>query len=249
MVTDRPAESPDGGADTADSGRASSDADVRPDAEPIAPDDPDAAVDDGTATLATLDGCFFDVVDIDDVHELDVGVEGTRYGWMTFEYTVIAGAWREDLFDRPVLNHGLFVVARNVAPFEGRYILGNAAQMKPAASGLDRKSVFYGRVDLEKKPAGLGYTGYTSWRSGMAWVPGETYRVHILLDAVAREQRLQLFHDGEVVATTVGPIDYFAPSLTESTFRVTFGGIESEEREVKPVGWSFCDLVVRAEPL
>jgi hypothetical protein len=194
--------------------------------------------------------CFFTVVTVDDERSFQVGVAGTSYAWISIEYEVIHGGWREDLYDREVLNHGLVGLSRNVPDFVGGYILGNAAQIHPQVANLDRKSVFYGRVDLEEKPPGQGYTGYTSWRDAMAWVAGETYRVRIVLDAVAAEQRLEIFHDAaDPEVTHVGPIGYFEPALTSAGFTLTFGGIESAEREVKPLGWEFCNLLVEGETL
>ena len=207
-------------------------------------------LDCGVCTLiASEAGCFLEVVDPDSLYERVVGVVGIRSGWMSFDYDVIHGGWRQDLYDREVLNHGLFGLSRNVPEFVGRYILGNAAQIRPGDAGLSRKSVFYGRVDLEPRPAGQGWMGYTSWRDNIAWQVGETYHVHVVLDAVAAEQILDVRHGADLLMHRVAPIEYFEPSLTSSAFTLSLGGVETDEREVKPLGWRFCDLEVHAEAL
>lgn len=193
-------------------------------------------------------GCFLDMVDTSSEWEISVG-GGVTYARMAIEYDTVHGGWRTDLYSRPVLNHGLFGFTRDVSFFPGRYILGNAAQIHPAHATLDRKSVFYGRVDLDPKPPGEGWTGYTSWRDNFAWTPGETYHVLLLLDAVAQEQTLEISVGGQVVLSRVGPIPYFDPSLTDVTWIAKFGGEESNEREVKVVGWQFCNLLIRGEEL
>lgn len=193
-------------------------------------------------------GCFLDMVDVNDQWEVDVGGTDT-YSWIAIEYDTVHGGWRTDLYNRTVLNHGLFGFARTAPTFPERYILGNAAQIHPAHATLDRKSVFYGRVDLELKPPGEGWTGYTSWRDNYGWTPGETYHVRILLDAVAQEQVLEISHNGTLELTRVGPIPYFDPTLTAVVWTATFGGLESADREVKPVGWQFCNLLIEAELL
>lgn len=193
-------------------------------------------------------GCFLDMVDVNSSWEVDVGGTDT-YAWIAIEYDTVHGGWRTDVFDRVVLNHGLFGFSRNVSAFSGRYILGNAAQIHPAHATLDRKSIFYGRLDLETKPPGEGWTGYTSWRDNFPWTPGETYHVRILLDAVAQEQVLEIYHGGTLELTRTGPIPYFDPSLTAVTWTATFGGTESADREVKAVGWQFCNLLIEAEEL
>lgn len=193
--------------------------------------------------LAQEQGCFFTVNSIGEIWEAPLGEVGTTYASLAFEYDVMPTSWREDVFDRPVLNHGLFDLRRDVGPFVGRYILGNAAQIKPDAANLARRSIFYARVDLEPKPQGQGWTGYTSFRDNMAWQLGETYHVSIELDAVAAKQTLVISRNGQEELTTVGDIPYFEPSLTTSGFIVKFGGTESNEREVQPLGWSFCDFI------
>jgi len=193
-------------------------------------------------------GCFLDMVDTSSEWEISVG-GGVTYSRMAIEYDVTHGGWRTDLYNREVLNHGLFGFTRDVSFFPGRYILGNAAQIHPAHATLDRKSIFYGRVDLEQKPPGEGWTGYTSWRDNFAWTPGETYHVFILLDAVAQEQVLEIYLGGQLELTRTGPIPYFDPSLTNVSWTAKFGGEESAEREVKAVGWEFCNLLIRGEEL
>jgi len=193
-------------------------------------------------------GCFLDMVDVNSSWEVDVGGTDT-YAWIAIEYDTVHGGWRTDLYSREVLNHGLFGFTRNAATFPERYILGNAAQIHPAHPTLDRKSVFYGRVDLETKPPGEGWTGYTSWRDPYPWTPGETYHVRIVLDAVAQEQILEIYHGGVLDLSRVGPIPYFDPTLTAVVWTATFGGEESADREVKPLGWQFCNLLIEADEL
>ncbi|MFH2008322.1 MAG: hypothetical protein ABI333_17185 [bacterium] len=193
-------------------------------------------------------GCFLDMVDTSSEWEISVG-GGVTYSRMAIEYDTVHGGWRTDLYSREVLNHGLFGFTRDVSFFPGRYILGNAAQIHPAHPTLDRKSVFYGRIDLEEKPPGEGWTGYTSWRDDFPWTEGETYHVFILLDAVAQEQILEIYHTGQQVLQRIGPIPYFDPSLTTVSWTARFGGEESTDREVKPVGWQFCNLLIRGEEL
>ena len=198
--------------------------------------------------LHTEPGCFLDMVDVNSTWEIDVGGTDT-YAWMAIEYDTVQGGWRTDVYDRVVLNHGLFGFARNAPAFAERYILGNAAQIHPAHPTLDRKSVFYGRLDLETKPAGEGWTGYTSWRDNFPWTVGETYHVRILLDAVNQEQVLEIYHGGTLALTRTGPIPYFDPTLTAVVWTAKFGGEESADREVKPLGWQFCNLLIEAEVL
>jgi len=239
-----------------DAGSVASDAGQGADAAPIVEADAGGQPDTGRqpdagshTLLASEVGCFLEVVDADSLYERVVGTAGAKYEWMSFDYDVIHGGWREDLYDREVLNHGLFGLSRNVPDFVGRYILGNAAQIRPGDPGLSRKSVFYGRVDLEPRPPGEGWMGYTSWRDAVAWQAGETYHVRVVLDAVAAQQVLEVTHGGDLVMRRVAPIDYFDPSLTSQPFTVTFGGVETDEREVKPLGWQFCDLEVHAQAL
>jgi hypothetical protein len=244
---DPPLQSADAGAAAIDAGD-----------DPLPGDDANSAWDaglvppdgaPGVVTLQSAAGCFFTVADASSSHELPAGEAGVQYSWISIDYRVTHGGWRDELFDRPVLNHGLFGMSRNVGDFVGRYILGNAAQIKPPQNNLDRKSVFYGRVDLEPRPQGEGWMGYTAWRGGTPWVEGQTYDIHILLDAVAGTQYLEVKRGADVLTQVTGDIAYFEPSLSEATYTLTFGGTESDEREVKAVGWEFCDLSVRAEIL
>ncbi len=199
--------------------------------------------------LHTKEGCFLNKLGANDKYEIDVGAMGTAYSWISIELEAVHGGWRTDLYDRPVLNHNLFGLSRNVSAFEGRYILGEAAQIKPDKANLDRRSVLYGRLDLDKKPAGQGWTGYTSFRDPYPWTEGKTYSVKVTLDAVGKKQTLVLATKGEQDLVTVGDIPYFDTSLTTSTFKLAVGGEESDGREVKPLGWTFCNLLVQAEPL
>jgi len=218
------------------------------DAAPSAGPDAAAETDAAEPSLASASGCFFTVDNPDSHHEIVFGEAGARYASLRIEYDVVHGGWRNELFDREVLNHNLMGLKRNVPDFVGRYILGNAAQIRPAETGLARKSLFYGRVDLEPRPDGQGYMGYTAWRDNFKWVPGKTYHVTVVLDAIARTQRLTVT-DGVEQRVLTGDIDYWEPSLSESTFTLTLGGMESDGREVNAVGWQFCDLVVRGETL
>jgi len=212
--------------------------------------DPDAApgVDAAPAADLLLDepGCFFTVPAAGPGYARVIGEPGAHYRTLIIRYRVEHGGWREELFDRTVLNHNLLGLSRNVSASVGRYILGHAAQMKPNTAGYDRKSLMYGRVDLEPRPPGEGYTGYTSWRTPFAWRPGDTYQVDLVLDATTREQRLVVTAPDASTATTVGDIPYYDASLSAATFTLDLGGTDSDDREVRAVGWTFCDLTVEA---
>ena len=213
---------------------ASHDASPLPDAPP------------GVDVLAQAPGCFFTAKATGPAYETSVGEAGVAYRWITIDYDVIHGGWREDLYHRPVLNHNLMGLSRNVQAFVGRYILGNAAQIKPPTTGLARVSLMYGRVDLQPRPQGQGYTGYTGWRQNFAWRTGDRYHVQVRIDAVTHTQRLAVTAPNGQTSTLTGDIAYYEPSLSEPTFTLQLGGEDSDEREVRAVGWQFCDLNVQA---
>jgi hypothetical protein len=243
---------PAGGADATTTASSDAARSTAPDSAPAAADAgvdvPDGAP--GVDVLASESGCFFTAATGQPNWTAQVGASGAQYRWITIDYDVIHGGWRQELFDRPVLNHNLMGLTRRDPEFVGRYILGNAAQIRPQENGLARKSLFYGRVDLEPRPAGQGYTGYTSWRSNFSWQVGETYHVRVRIDAITKTQRLVVTHvGGTESATTVGEIAYWEPRLSASTFDLELGGTESDGREVRAVGWQFCDLRVEARPL
>lgn len=228
------------------------------DAEPqLLGDAAEAAVDAGESNpdaapaadvLATETGCFFTSQLGQPLYTVNIGEPGAEYRWIRIEYHVVHGGWRQDVFDREVLNHNLMGLSRKDPEFVGRYILGNAARIQPAKPNLDRKSLFYGRVDLEPRPQGQGWMGYTGWRTPFNWVPGETYHVQVELNAATKKQRLVVTHSsGAPSATTVGDIAYWEPSLSAATFELELGGFESDGREVQAAGWQFCDLSVWAK--
>lgn len=198
--------------------------------------------------LASQPGCFFTVANPSSTWQTQVGERALQYSRLQIDYDVIHGGWRTELFDRSVLNHNLMGLTRNVGDFVGRYILGNAARIQPNTAGLTRQSLFYGRVDLEPRPAGEGYMGYTAWRKSFAWVPGNTYHVRVVLDAVDKTQRL-IVSDETTQAGILGEIAYWEPSLSEATFTLQLGSEDSDGREVNAVGWQFCDLRVRGNAL
>lgn len=109
-------------------------------------------------------GCFFTSELGQPLYRVNVGAAGAEYQWIRIDYRLVHGGWRQDLFDREVLNHNLMGLSRKDTQFVGRYILGNAARIQPAKPNLDRRSLFYGRVDLEPRPQGQGWMGYARAR-------------------------------------------------------------------------------------
>ena len=236
----------DANVDTGDAGVALDAAVSAPDALPPPPD-----AEPGALLLASEDGWFYECEAGVPNYERRVGTVGETYAWITIEYDMLAAAWREDAFDRPILLHVLMGFRRDVPDFVGRYILGHSAEIEPDKPGLDRMSIFHGRRNLDTYPAGMGYMGYIGFRGSHPWQIGETYHVRVLLDAVAKRQRIELSVGGEVVHTKVGDIDYYEPALSQSGFFVDFGGNESDAggREVRPYGWRFGNLRIYAETL
>lgn len=213
---------------------------------------PDAGLSDagppGALTLLSVPGCAFEVTTAGETREHAFGEVGAEYAWIEVAMDVEVADWRRDLFDREVLNHIAFGLSR-VAPISReRYILGYAAQIHPAEAGLRRTTVFFGRVDLDERPPGEGYMGYTSFREAFPWRVGRTYHVRARLDAEGASQLLEIALDGEVVQTLTGAIAYFDPSLTSSGWTLELGGPETDHRDVSPVGYRYCDVRVTAAP-
>ncbi|MCC7542441.1 MAG: hypothetical protein IT379_39855 [Deltaproteobacteria bacterium] len=202
-----------------------------------------------TVELLRVDGCFLEVRTPGERTSYDVGVRGTRYASITIAFDVTHGGWREELFDRESLAHNLFGFSRNAPVSRERYILGEGALVRPAAAGLQRTSLFYARVDLEERPAGMGFMGYTSFRDAFPWTPGETYHLQVVLDAISRTQTLDISVGGETRLRRAGDIAYFDVSLTDSGWSLEIGSEESDGRDVSPVGWRYCDLAVTALPM
>ncbi len=195
--------------------------------------------------LARRAGCFR-VVAPGDTEELRFGVVGTEYAEIAVRTDIVAGDWRRDLFPREPLNHNLFGLSRQAPTSVERYILGLGAQITPSAPGLARRAIFYGRVDLEPRPMGMGFMGYTSFRANFAWTMGARYTATATLDAAAGTQTLELVLGGATVLTIPGDIPYMSPALTASGWTLELGSSESDGRDVSPVGWELCDVEVSA---
>jgi len=219
------------------------------DAGPPAPTDAGAPpTDAGAPALARRDGCFHTIASAGDRARIDFGEVGTEYGTITIEVDLITGSWREDLYDREILNHNAINVFRNAPVSRERYIGGLGAQIRPMDPGLARTTLFFARVDLEERPPGMGYTSYTTFRSRAPWRTDTRYHVSMTFDAVAHRQVLDVTSpDGTELSHVEGAIAYFVPSLTSSGWYVELGADETEHRDVSPVGWQYCDLVVRGE--
>lgn len=204
-----------------------------------APPAPDA----GPATLATTSGCFT-VVAAGDKTRVDFGDVGTAYSAIDIELDLVVGAWREDVFDRPTLNHNAIGVFRNAPVSRERYLGGLGVQISPPAP-LRPTTLFFGRVDLDPRPAGMGYMGYTTFRETAAWANDTRYHVTMTFDAVAHRQVLDVTRAGTPFSHVEGDIAYFDPSLTDDGWYLELGSDETDGRDVSPVGWQLCDLVVR----
>lgn len=198
--------------------------------------------------LAERVGPVFDVNQPGATLEVTFGEVGTQYDQIVLALTMILGPWRMDVFDREVLNHNQFGISRNAPASYQRYIAGLGAQIRPASPSLDRRALFFARVDLDPRPMGMGFTSYTTARSNFPWSPGTTYRVRVELDGIAQEQRLELREAGSVVLEITHPIAYFDPSLTDSGWRLELGAPETDHRDVSPVGSSFRDLLICGVP-
>ncbi len=199
------------------------------------------------SVLAERDGCFFTVEAPDQTMRIPFGEVGTEHPVVVIEMTIETGPWREDVFDRAVLNHNLFGFSRNGSPSRVRYLGGLGVQVfPPRAPGLDRTTLFFGRVDLEERPMGMGFMGYTTFKQRAPWVPAVAYRVRAEWNAESRQQVLDVTRDGAPFSRVVGEIAYYDPSLTTSGFAVELGSPETDGRDVSPVGARFCDLLVTA---
>lgn len=210
---------------------------------------PDAACSDCGLELLRRDGCF-EVGAAGEVETHRFGELGTEYATLVIDYDLDVGDWRRDLFDRTVpLNHITFGLSRVAPVSRERYILGMAPQVTPSVMSLNRRTIFFARVDLEERPAGMGYMAYTSSRAGFAWQTMTRYHVRVTLDAAGAEQVLEVSRDGSVVQTLRADIDYMNPGLTSSRWNLELGGPETDGREVSPVGWRLCDAVVHGTPL
>ena len=205
----------------------------------------DAPVDAGPVPLVTMEGCFT-VASAGDTMRLPFGEVGTEYPMIVIELEAVHGGWREELYARDILNHNLFGLFRNAPTNVGRYILGLGAQIRASAPGLRPRAIFYGRVDLEMRPMGMGFMGYTSFRDDVPWTIGARYQVRVELDAGAREQRIEIREEGMPFSTITGAIDYYDASLSASGWELELGSEESEFRDVSPVGWQLCDVRVTA---
>lgn len=209
------------------------------------------SIDDDAGSAGTelvrRDGCFFTVEAADEILRIPFGEVGTEHPVVVIEMTIETGPWREDLFDRDVLNHNLFGFTRNGSPSRVRYLGGLGAQVfPPRAPGLDRTTLFFGRVDLEPRPMGMGFMSYTTFRERAPWVPGASYRVRAEWNAETHQQVLDVTRDGAPFSRVVGDIAYYETALTTSGFAVELGSHETEGRDVSPIGATFCDLVVTA---
>lgn len=205
---------------------------------------PDTSVPDaGPPPLVEFDGCFT-VEAPDDTMRFNFGEVGTEYPMIVIELEAVHGGYREELYDRDILNHNLFGLSRVAPTSVGRYILGLGAQIRASSPGLRRRAIFYGRVDLEMRPMGMGFMGYTSFRDDVPWTIGARYQVRVELDAAAQEQRLEVREEGEPFTTIVGAIDYYDASLSTSGWVLELGSPESEHRDVSPVGWQLCNVRV-----
>lgn len=214
-----------------------------------APDAPfdggtDAAADDaGPTPLVAFDGCFT-IESPEDNMQLPFGEVGTEYSLIVIELEAVHGGWREELYDRDILNHNLFGLSRNAPTSVGRYILGLGAQIRASVPSLRRRAIFYGRVDLEMRPMGMGFMGYTSFRDDVPWTIGARYQVRVELDATAQEQRIEILEEGAPFTAITGAIDYYDASLSTSGWVLELGSEDSEFRDVSPVGWQLCNVRV-----
>lgn len=226
-----------------DGGRDSQIADVAtPDAPTDAADDVDPG-DAGPAPLVAFSGCFT-IESPEDTMRLPFGEVGTEYPLIVIELEAVHGGWREELYDRDILNHNLFGLSRNAPSSVGRYILGLGAQIRASVPSLRRRAIFYGRVDLEMRPMGMGFMGYTSFRDDVPWTIGARYQIRVELDATAQEQRIEILQDGEAFSNITGAIDYYDASLSTSGWVLELGSEDSDFRDVSPVGWQLCDVRV-----
>ncbi|MCB9598072.1 MAG: hypothetical protein H6719_35485 [Sandaracinaceae bacterium] len=201
------------------------------------------APDAGSAPLVTTTGCFT-VVAAGDKMRVDFGEVGTAYSAIDIEVDLVVGAWREDVFDRPTLNHNTFGVYRNAPVSRERYLGGLGVQISPPAP-LRPTTLFFGRVDLDPRPAGMGYMGYTTFRETAAWANDTRYHVAMTFDAAAHRQVLDVTRAGMPFSHVEGDIAYFDSSLTDDGWYLELGSDETDGRDVSPVGWQLCDLVVR----
>lgn len=236
-------------------------ADARPDVPEDIPSDPEIDPADAMTTDAqdaseddTVDaaegaavwepGCFFEVDSGLDTRRYDFGQVEATYDRIETSFTLHMGPWREELFDRQVLTHIFFGLFRNAPRSRERYILGAAAQLRPARPAGTRQAVFFARVDLEPRPDGEGYTAYTSVRSDHPWEPGTTYRVHAVLDVVGHTQHLTLTPQGGAPLQMQADIPYFTRDLTSAGWWLELGATDTDHRDVNVVGWTFCDLEI-----
>lgn len=222
---------PDGGADAAVARDAGTDA---------APTDAGAP-----PPLAERGGCFFTIATAGEKLRVDFGAIGTAYDAVEIEVDLVVGAWREDLFDRDPLNHVAIGVFRDAPISRERYLGGLGVQISPPAAGLRPTTLFFGRVDLEPRPPGEGYTSYTTFRARAPWQNGARYHVAMTFDAAAHRQVLDVTRDGAAFSHVEGDIAYFGRELTDDGWSLELGSDETDGRDVSPVGWQFCDLVVR----
>ncbi len=199
----------------------------------------------GPLVLLERPGCF--EITFPGEEELhDFGEVGTRYSKIHVDFDIDAGPWRSDLFSRGVLNHILFGLSRNAPVSRQRYILGLAPQIDGSVTGLRRRTIFFGRNDLDARPPGCGFKAYTSFRADFPWQPGEVYHAHVELDALGKEQRLDISRAGSSLQMLNGAIDYFDLSLTDSGWQLQLGAEETAFRDISPVGWKICDVRVTA---
>lgn len=217
-------------------------ADVAPDEDVGA----DLAHPDTGAAVAER-GCFFTVAGGQDTRRYEFGVRDQTYERIEIQFTLQMGSWREALFDREVLTHIFFGLFRNAPQSRGRYILGSAAQIRPARIPGTRQAVFFARVDLEPRPQGEGYTAYTSFRRNYAWEPGTTYDVHAELDVVGATQTLTVTPEGGEPLVIHGEIPYMERSLTSSGWWLQLGAEDTDHRDINVVGWTFCDLEIHIQ--
>ena len=183
-----------------------------------------APTDAGMPALARRDGCFHTIASPGDIERVDFGAVGAEYDAITLEVDLITGSWREDLYDREVLNHNAINVFRNAPVSRERYIGGLGAQIRPMDPGLARTTLFFARVDLEERPPGMGFMSYTTFRSRAPWRTDTRYHVSMRFDAVARRQLLVVTNsDGTELSRVGGDIAYFEPSLTSSGWYVELG--------------------------
>lgn len=200
-------------------------------------------VPEDEALLVERPGEFF-VADVPGARHTIRLEPGPAYERLTIDVFAVHGGWRVDLFDREILSHNLWGLSRIANRSVERYLLGVGAQIRTLDADLRRRLLYYARVDLAERPAGQGHEGYTSFRRDFAWEIGTTYRLRAVVDIAAREQRLEVMVDDQVVARLAGPIEYLTPALTTSGFTLDFAGDETDHRDVTPVGWRFSDLRV-----